>query len=91
MQFQVEKKFTVYKKTVPFLFRLLFFSLIYYFFSKRLNRFINGLKINGFCRFLTESSVNFRKTFVPLTEFCPALLRGTKIQLCSHKVQIRAF
>ena len=33
----------------------------FFFFQKRLIRFINGLKIKSFCRSLTNSSVNLKK------------------------------
>ena len=52
---QKKTKFTFHKN--PFRFR--FPPLI--LFLKRLIRFVNRLKINGFCRSLTHSSVNFRK------------------------------
>ena len=33
-----------------------------------------SLNINGFCRSLKDSYVNFFETSVPLTEVCPALV-----------------
>jgi len=42
-------------------------------------RFVNDLKINGFCRWFSESYVNFSKTSDLLTEFCPAL--GGKLEI----------
>ena len=50
-------KFTVFKNPFRFRFQLLFCLFI----QKRLIRFVNNLKINGFCRSLMDSSVNFRK------------------------------
>ena len=46
----------------------------FFFFQKRLIRFINGLKIKSFCRSLTNFSVNLKKTSVPLTELCTAVI-----------------
>ena len=48
------------KISLPFLAFFLTFLTVH-FFQKRLIRFVDDLKINGFCRSLTDSSVNFRK------------------------------
>ena len=58
MQFQTEKitKFTVKKNRSVFV-----FSSYFFFLQKRLIRNVNVLKINGFCRSLTDTSVNFQK------------------------------
>ena len=58
MQFKVEKNNEIHrlKKNNPFRFR---FRLL--IFQQQLIRSVNDLKINGFCRLLTDTSVNFRK------------------------------
>ena len=57
MRFRLKKtKFTVKKKSVPFS-----FLAVNFFFQKRLICSVNVLKINGLCRSLTDTSVNFRK------------------------------
>ena len=75
---QKKTKFTFHKN--PFRFR--FPPLI--LFLKRLIRFVNRLKINGFCRSLTHSSVIFENLrFV--TELCPALLTPFNLHIKLQK------
>ena len=57
------KKFNVFIKKIRFVFQ------------KRLIRFVNDLRINGFCHSLVDSSVNF----------CPALSISTSLRFESRR------
>ena len=72
--FMLEKKRNLpFLKNNPFCFR--FYTVNFFF--KLLTRFVNVLKINGFLRSLTDTSVNFRKPpFVNGTLPSPKFLTG---------------
>ena len=52
-----------------------FYKKIRFVFQKRLIRFVNDLRINGFCHSLVDSSVNF----------CPALSISTSLRFESRR------